>query len=289
MTRRVGRRRSSGGDAASARDARAATAASARAVPTCRGSEGRARCGRRAWGGAASRWSPSCPRWMRTATCCACRRACHRRRMRSAPNPNPGPNPSPNPDPSPSPNPDPSPNPNRDPDPDPKPFQERVSAQQLAALHGFVRQLGGAADILDGWYAKTETRRQGTSAGSTDTCACPLPSPHPRAHAPLISSPSLPWQLLFSRVGQTVSISDRGCALARAGHRGTAAEAKEDEGSSLRCFGDDGRGTAVWHGEPHWRGRPGRTCQGLADDDSPPRRGGGWARLRVVSSPLHPC
>ena len=48
-TRRVARRRSSGGGAASARAARAATAASARAVRTCPGSEGRARCGRRAW------------------------------------------------------------------------------------------------------------------------------------------------------------------------------------------------------------------------------------------------
>ena len=75
--------------------------------------------------------------------------------------------------------------------------EERVSAQQLAALHGFVRRLGGAADILDGWYAKTETRRQGTSAGSTDTCACPLLSRSPRARSPLSSPPSLPVAATF--------------------------------------------------------------------------------------------
>ena len=51
-----------------------------------------------------------------------------------------------------------------------------------------MRQLGGAADILDGWYAKTETRRQGTSAGSTDTCVCPLPS-RPTPVLVLLSSP----------------------------------------------------------------------------------------------------
>ena len=54
-----------------------------------------------------------------------------------------------------------------------------VSAQQLATLHDFVRKLGGAADLLDGWSAKTEMRRQGTSAGATDTCACPLLSRPP--------------------------------------------------------------------------------------------------------------
>ena len=169
--------------------------------------------------------------------------------------------------------------------------EERVSAQQLAALHSFVRQLGGAADLLDGWYAKTETRRQGTSAGSTDTCACPLLSRPPPCSFSSHLRPSLPWQLLFSRVGQKVSISDRGCALARAGHHGTTAEAKETEGGSLRDLVDDGRGTAVWRGEPYWRGRPGRTCQGLAADDSPSRRGGGRARLkvRVMSSALHLC
>ena len=75
--------------------------------------------------------------------------------------------------------------------------EERVSAQQLAALHGFVCRLGGAADILDGWYAKTETRRQGTSAGSTDTCACPLLSRSPRARSPLSSPPSLPVAATF--------------------------------------------------------------------------------------------
>ena len=94
-------------------------------------------------------------------------------------------------------------------------------------------------------------------------CGDRAPQPAPRTRAPALSSaappvlvllsalrPLSPWQLLFSRVGQTVSISERGCALARAGHRGTAAEAKETEGRSPCRFDDDGRGTAVWHDEP---------------------------------------
>ena len=36
--------------------------------------------------------------------------------------------------------------------------EERISAQQLAALRGFVSQLGGAADILDGWYGPRPAR-----------------------------------------------------------------------------------------------------------------------------------
>ena len=39
----------------------------------------------------------------------------------------------------------------------------------MEALQSFVRACGGHESLLDGWTAKTETRQQGSSAGTTDT------------------------------------------------------------------------------------------------------------------------
>ena len=130
---------------------------------------------------------------------------------------------------------------------------------------------------------------------------------------------ALPWQLLLSLVGQTVPLSDRGCALARAEHHRAAAQAEEAQGSSLgtsaaavaacargtsvgsvaataasacgalaaavaTCArGASRRSGAVRHGEPRRHSRHGHPCHGHADDDRHPRRGGGRARLHVMT------
>ena len=120
-------------------------------------------------------------------------------------------------------------------------------------------------NLLDGWYAKTETRRQGSSAGSTDTCACPrvlLPTPVPPLLRRLRHA-----QLFFSSVDrQEVPLADRSCSLAWA-RCGVAAQEEETKGGLFCRPGDGGRGIAAWHGEASWFGRHSQGCQGRTSND----------------------
>ena len=47
--------------------------------------------------------------------------------------------------------------------------EREVSAAKLAALREFITGCGGGETALDGWTARTETRRGGSSSGGTDT------------------------------------------------------------------------------------------------------------------------
>jgi len=47
--------------------------------------------------------------------------------------------------------------------------EREVSAAKLAALREFITGCGGGETALDGWTARTETRRGGSSSGATDT------------------------------------------------------------------------------------------------------------------------
>ena len=52
---------------------------------------------------------------------------------------------------------------------------DAISMRRMEALQSFVRACGGHESLLDGWTAKTETRQQGSSAGTTDTYFNPQP------------------------------------------------------------------------------------------------------------------
>jgi len=47
--------------------------------------------------------------------------------------------------------------------------EEQTSKEQLKVLEAFIIECGGDSAMLSGWQARTETRKAGTSAGSTDT------------------------------------------------------------------------------------------------------------------------
>ena len=47
--------------------------------------------------------------------------------------------------------------------------EEDLSAQRLRACVEYVMACGGTSDALSGWHARTETRKTGNSAGTSDT------------------------------------------------------------------------------------------------------------------------